>query len=99
MFYKGFHRLRYLLHTTTKLVSLVALATIIATTAQAQSANIRGKILDPLGNPVAQAKATLIQEGREDKTLADSTSAADGTYQLQAPGSGRYAVRVEASGF
>jgi vitamin B12 transporter len=99
MFHKGFHRLRFLLHTTTKLVSLVALATIIATTAQAQSANIRGKILDPLGNPVAQAKATLIQEGREDKTLADSTSAADGTYQLQAPGSGRYAVRVEASGF
>ena len=99
MFRKGLHRLRFLLNTTTKLVSLVAIATIIATTAQAQSANVRGKILDPLGNPVAQAKVTLVLEGREDKSLADSTSAADGTYQLQAPGSGRYAVRVEATGF
>ena len=99
MFPKGFHRLRFLLQATTTLVSLLALATIIATTAQAQSTNIRGKVLDPLGNPVAQAKVTLIQEAREDKSLADSTTTADGTYQLVAPGSGRYAVRVEAAGF
>ena len=89
MYRKGFHHLRFLLHATTKAVSLIAIATTIATTAQAQSANIRGKILDPLGNPIAQAKVTLIQEGREGKTLADSTSAADGTYQLQSTESGR----------
>ena len=99
MFPKGFHRLRFLLQATTTLVSLLALATIIATAAHAQSASIRGKILDPLGNPIAQAKVTLIQEAREDKSLADSTTTADGTYQLVAPGSGRYAVRVEAAGF
>src|SRR5215475_413605 len=82
-----------------RFISLIAFAAALATTAQAQSASIRGKILDPLGNPVAQAKVTLIQEGREDKTLADSTSSPDGAYQLQTSSGGRYAVHVEATGF
>src|ERR1700753_1876501 len=99
MYRKGFESLRFLLHATTKLVSLITLVTIIATAPHAQSASIRGKILDPLGNPIAQAKVTLIQEGRDDKSLSDSTSASDGTYQLESPASGRNAVCVEATGF
>lgn len=99
MFRKGFHRLRFSFRSALQLFLLVALAAASASIVHGQSANIRGKILDPLGSPVAQAKVTLIQEGREEKALADSTSAADGTYQLQSPTSGRYAVRVEAAGF
>ena len=86
MFRKRLHRLRFrfAFHATTQTRSHSSHSPpCIATTAQAQSANIRGKILDPLGNPVAQAKVTLVQEGREDKSLADSTSTADGTYSTR----------------
>src|SRR5215475_4722549 len=101
MFRKRSHRSRSRnpIRPAIRFIVLIALTTALATTTQAQSANIRGKILDPLGNPVAQAKVTLIQEGHEDKSLADSTSSADGTYQLQTPSGGRYAVHVEATGF
>jgi vitamin B12 transporter len=101
MFRKRLHRFRFRFsfRRSIQLMFLIAFAVATASTSHAQSANIRGKILDPLGNPVAQAKITLIHEGREDKTLADTTSAADGTYSLATPDSGRYAVRVEAPGF
>src|SRR5579871_2858165 len=99
MFRKGFESLRFSLRSLFQLILLIALTAASVSVAQAQSANIHGKILDPLGNPISQAKVTLVQEGREDKTLADSTSATDGTYQRQLPASGRYAVRVEAPSF
>jgi vitamin B12 transporter len=103
MFPQRLHRLRFSLRSSIQLILLIvfasAFSSVPTSTAQAQSANIRGKILDPLGNPMAQAKVSLIQKTREDKTLADSTSAADGSYHLDAPNSGRYAVRVEALGF
>ena len=45
----------------------------------------------PSAIPSRKPKSSLIQEGREDKTLADSTSATDGTYvNSNVPASGRY---------
>src|SRR5579862_4689398 len=78
MFRKRSQHLRSLLHVATKFILFLSFVATLATTAQAQSVTIHGRILDPLGNPVAQAKVTLIQEGREDKSLADSTSSPDG---------------------
>src|ERR1700743_1121970 len=99
MFPKRSHRLRFSLHSSVRLVFFVLLAIASFSIVRAQSAGIHGKILDPLGTPVASAKVVLIQEGREDKTLADGTSSADGAYQLPTPAGGRFAVRVEAPGF
>jgi vitamin B12 transporter len=101
MFRKRFQHLRFRLsfRSTLQFFLLIALTAAAASTAKAQSATIHGKILDPLGNPIAQAKVSLVQETREDKTLADSTSAADGSYHLDAPSAGRFAIRVEASGY
>ena len=92
-------RFRFSFRSSIQLILLIAFAVATASTSYAQSANIRGKILDPLGSSVAQAKVTLVREGHEDTPVADTTSAGDGTYSLATPDSGRYAVRVEAPGF
>lgn len=101
MFRKGFQHLRIRISFRSPLhfILLIAMTAGSASIAQAQSATIRGKILDPLGNPVAQAKVILVREGHEDASVADSTSGLDGTYALAAPDGGRYAVRVKATGF
>jgi vitamin B12 transporter len=101
MFRKRLHRLRFRFsfRRSIQLMLLIAFAAATASTSHAQSANIRGKILDPLGSPVASAKVVLIREGHEDTSVADTTSSADGTYSLATPDAGRYAVRVEAPGF
>jgi vitamin B12 transporter len=78
---------------------IIAFAAASASVASAQSATIRGIVTDPLGNPVAQAKVVLVREAHEDTPPATVNSGSDGSYQLQAPDAGRYAVRVEASGF
>jgi vitamin B12 transporter len=59
--------------------------------------SLRGKITDPLGNPVPNAKVVLLDESNTE--IAKSVSAADGFYSLDAPSTGRYNVRVEAAGF
>src|SRR5580704_1569916 len=99
MFRKGFHRLRFSLRTFIQLIPLIALIAASSSIAQAQSATIHGTVSDPLGNPVAQAKVILLREGHEDTPLANTNSASDGSYSLAAPDTGRYAVRVEATGF
>jgi vitamin B12 transporter len=101
MFRKRLRRLRFRFsfHASIQIILLIAFAAATVSTSHAQSANIRGKILDPLGSPVASAKVTLVREGHEDTPVAGTTSIADGTYSLAAPDSGRYAVRVEAPGF
>ncbi|HUE42147.1 MAG TPA: TonB-dependent receptor [Candidatus Sulfotelmatobacter sp.] len=101
MFRKRLHRLRFRfsLRSSIQLILLIAFAAAAASITHAQSANIRGKILDPLASPVAQAKVVAVRESHEDTPIANTTSAADGTYSLATPDSGRYAVRVEAAGF
>jgi iron complex outermembrane receptor protein/vitamin B12 transporter len=64
---------------------------------QAQSqANLHGKIVDPLGNPIPNAKIVLLQG---DKEIAQGKSDAEGSFDLAVPDSGRYTPRVEARGF
>lgn len=69
---------------------------LFAFSTKAQSGTVHGKIYDPLGNPVAQAKVVLVQG---DKDLTDALSDMDGSFALKVPASGRYAVRVQASSF
>src|SRR5579863_4834395 len=65
--------------------------------AAAQSQNIlRGKVKDPLGQLVPNAKIVALQDGKE---LAHTTSNAQGAFELSVPDGGRYDLKVEAQGF
>lgn len=62
----------------------------------AQSQSLRGKIADPVGRVIADAKISLTQN---DKEVARGKSDAQGVFEITVPSAGRYDVRVEASGF
>jgi vitamin B12 transporter len=75
----------------------IGLATLLNVPAQAQSpSSLRGKIIDPLGNPVPGATIVLLQG---DKEIVQGTSGAEGTFALTVPTAGRYIARAEATGF
>lgn len=79
------------------LLGLVVLSGLSATCLLAQTiGNIHGRVTDPLGNAVAQARAVLLQEGREISTCKTDS---EGAFSFAAPAAGRYAVRIEAPGF
>ena len=101
MFPKRFQYLRFRIsfRSLSQLILLFALVAAAAFAADPQSATVHGVVTDPLGNPVAQARVVLVREGHEDAPLANTNSASNGAYSLTAPDSGRYAVRVEATGF
>ncbi len=64
---------------------------------QAQSnGGLHGKIVDPLGNPVPDAKIVLLQDEKE---IVRGKSDTQGAFELAVPSSGRYTPRVEAAGF
>jgi vitamin B12 transporter len=70
---------------------------LIGIPAVAQSQNVlRGKINDPVGKSVPDAKIVALQDGQE---VAHATSNADGGFELSVPNGGRYDLRVEAEGF
>jgi vitamin B12 transporter len=78
------------------LSSIVAII-FFALTLQAQSTGtMRGRVVDPLGNLVPNAKLVLLQD---DKELVEGRSDAEGSFSLAAPNAGRYSLRVEAAGF
>lgn len=57
---------------------------------------IRGRILDPLGDPIPLAKTALV---RKQTVLESQTTNAEGVFEFASMPSGRYSVRVEATGF
>ena len=80
------------------LLSLCFIAPGIPLPASGQSRQgiIRGRVLDPLGDAVPHAKATLLQNS----TVVESqTTDPEGEFEFSAVNSGRYYVRVEATGF
>ena len=64
--------------------------------AWSQTGAISGRVLDPLGAVIPDAKVAAIQGS---KTIAESTTDAKGTFIISALPSGRYTVRATASGF
>src|ERR1700678_3370220 len=65
--------------------------------AQETAANITGRITDPSGAAVANAKITAKDADRG--TVFSTQSNTDGIYNLSRLPIGRYEVRVEANGF
>jgi hypothetical protein len=73
------------------LFGLLVFTTLLTTTVRAQTAGfVRGRVLDPLGRAVFQAKVILLQDGKE---VAQGTSDAEGSFDLAAPGSGAFRLR------
>jgi len=63
--------------------------------AQSQN-NLRGKITDPVGRVVPEARITLLQNGKE---IVRGKSDPQGSFELAVPDAGRYDMQVESSGF
>ena len=57
---------------------------------------LRGKVADPMGRVVPDAKVTLLQNGKE---IVQGKSDSQGVFELSPPSAGRYDVQVESSGF
>jgi vitamin B12 transporter len=79
----------------TAVVILLLLSAGFLAVAQSQNA-LRGKILDPLGQSVPNAKIVIQQNNKE---VAHGASTAEGAFELTVPEGGRYDIRVEAQGF
>ncbi len=75
--------------------ALLLLLVGISTVAQSQNI-LRGRINDPVGKSVPNAKIEVLQDNQE---VAHTTSNAEGVFELSVPSGGRYDVRVEAEGF
>ncbi len=75
----------------------LSLFAISALTLNAQNVEqIRGSVLDPVGNPVAQARVIVLEQNNQ---VGETRSAADGSYSLPLRHSGAYSIHVEAAGF
>ena len=86
----SFYRVRWVSGWTIALV-------FFAGSSHAQSArSLRGKVVDQLGSRVPNAKIVLL-EG--DRSIADTKSDGQGSFNLAAPKEGRYSLRVDAAGF
>jgi len=76
--------------------TIIAL-TLFASSSHAQSTTtLRGKIVDPLGSRVVDAKVILL-EG--DKSIGVTKSDGRGSFSLPSPKEGHYSLQAEAAGF
>ncbi len=82
---------------TTILAALLLAALLAPAVAQDTSANITGRITDPSGAAVANAKVTATDADRG--TVFRTQTNTDGIYNLSRLPIGRYELRVEANGF
>ena len=83
-------------HYVRSLGMLVSLLLFFATAEAKPLGTLSGKVLDPLGGVVANAKVTLLQQGRE---IGEANSDQDGQFVFSGLDPGRYSLRVEAPGF
>src|SRR5260370_17330887 len=60
------------------------------------AAAVAGRVLDPLGGAIANAKVTLMRDGQP---VTDARSDALGHFALTSTDAGRYRVHVEPQGF
>jgi iron complex outermembrane receptor protein/vitamin B12 transporter len=67
-----------------------------ARAAEDRTAAVAGRVLDPLGGAIANAKVTLIRDGQP---VTEATSDESGRFALASNEAGRYRLRVEAQGF
>jgi vitamin B12 transporter len=64
--------------------------------AEDPAARVTGRVLDPLGGVIANARVTLLRDGQP---VTDASTDQSGRFALGSSEAGRYRVRVEAQGF
>jgi Carboxypeptidase regulatory-like domain len=57
---------------------------------------LHGKVLDPLGATIPNAKVALLQNGKE---ITITSTDQEGAFRFSTLDSGRYGLRAEATGF
>lgn len=67
----------------------------------AQAGVLRGRVTDPQGNALPKASVQLVGHDLQgnDQVLGQTTSGADGRFELKVYSAGRFEVKVEAEGF
>jgi len=76
--------------------ALLALSRFSAPLLAQSAGRIAGTISDPLNAPIPAASVALLLGSN---TVADTTSATDGTFSFEGLGEGRYQIQVTADGF
>jgi hypothetical protein len=72
------------------------IAALAVTSSAAGAGTVRGRVLDPLGAAVQDARVILLQG---ETVLHDTHTDWEGEFQFPSVNAGRYRVRVEAGGF
>jgi iron complex outermembrane receptor protein/vitamin B12 transporter len=75
---------------------LVSLLLFFATADAKSLGTLSGKVLDPVGGTVPNAKVILLQQSRE---IGSANSDQDGLFVFSGLDTGRYSLRIEAKGF
>src|SRR5215470_18359740 len=76
--------------------SLAVVVFLIASLAAAQAATVHGKVTDPLGAAVANARVELLSKSSK---AAETKTDSEGEYQLEIAQPGRFHLRVTAPSF
>jgi hypothetical protein len=66
-----------------------------------QNIILRGRVLDPQGNSLSGASVQLFRHnsGKQGQALNEIRSGTDGRFEITAPSSGEFDIRVDAAGF
>ena len=72
------------------------IAALAVTSSAAGAGTVRGRVLDPLGAAVQNARVILLED---ETVLRDTHTDREGKFQFSSVNAGRYRVRVEAGGF
>jgi len=62
----------------------------------AQEIVLKGRVVDPQGNDLPKASVRVVDR---DRVLGQTTTAADGRFQIELPSAGKFVVKVYVSGF
>src|ERR1051326_1592446 len=76
--------------------ALAVLVCVIVSLGAARAATVRGKVTDPLGAAVANAKVELLSQNGK---AADTTTDSEGKYELKLAKAGRFHLHVTAPSF
>jgi len=79
------------------LASVVLVVCAIAVQAQVTTADVIGRVTDPTGRIVANAKIALVNTGTNIERTEQTNQAGDYVFNLLPPG--QYSIRIESAGF
>jgi len=77
-------------------ISLLILIIWLSLPLLAQEIVLKGRVVDPQGNDLPKASVRVVDR---DRVLGQTTTGADGRFQIELFSAGQFVVKVDASGF